>query len=131
MGKITTIQELKQSILELENKQTQQWENLKEDVIILVDDFKTINLIKNTIGEVFTSKELIQELVISSAGLIFGLLSKKYVPGKTSNIVRNIIEKLMQGVVMSLLAGNQKSIKLFISRIFDNLLYKKDVKTSN
>ena len=126
MGKITTTRELKASILELEQKQAGQWLLLKEEVGIVYENLKPINLIKNTLQELSSAEGLADNLVNSFAGVVTGLFTKKIVIGNSNNLFRNIFGGLVQAVVTNIIIRHPDMLKSMASRLIDRIFGKKD-----
>lgn len=95
MQKITTTEELKDAIRQLEEKKIAEKELLKEEFFLTRQKLKPTNLVRNTFGQIFTGPTLFRTLLITSASLTAGYFSKKYFRGLTSRILKKILRKIV------------------------------------
>ena len=85
MKKITSTEELRESILLLETKQAYEGALLKEQFKITYESLKPVNLIKNTLNELTQAPDIKADLMSTTMSLAAGYLSKKMAVGSTSN----------------------------------------------
>jgi hypothetical protein len=90
MKKITSVTELNNIILQLENRKVLQEQLLKEQFHAAYKSLKPINIIKSTIKEAFASLEIQNNIIDSAANLAAGFLSRKIVKDTPENNMKKI-----------------------------------------
>ncbi|HWY13341.1 MAG TPA: hypothetical protein VN026_18575 [Bacteroidia bacterium] len=107
MKKITNAIELKNAIHELEIKQVNEGIAIKEQLNVIKENLKPVNLIKNTFKETAGTSSLKDNMLTGVVGLVAGYLTKKVVFGSTINPIKKIAGTLLQIAV----AGSAPKIK--------------------
>lgn len=126
MGKITSITELRESILLLEIKQANEKILLKEQIKTTYECLKPANLIKNALNELTTAPDFKGDLFNTTLGLAAGYLSKKAVVGSTHNPLKQLLGAFLQMGVTSIVSKNTDGIKSAVTHLINNLFSKKD-----
>lgn len=129
MEKITSIQELKQAIYELEEEQTIKGLLLKDQFYLTYESLKPANLIKSTLKDVLSSPSLTEDILGAVIGLAGGFLSKKVVVGASGNLVRKLIGSLIQFGVGNVVAQHPDAIRSIGQFILSLFSRKKEVNT--
>lgn len=111
MKKISTQAELRESILFLESKQTNEKAELIEQFKVTYESMKPGNLIKSKVNSIIGSPNLKENLLNAALSLAAGYLSKKAIIGSTNNPLRQMFGTLLQVGVTSLVAKNTEGIK--------------------
>ena len=123
MQKITSVMELNYAIQILEAEQAEKAILLKEQFFLTYESLKPVNLIKNTLKEIFTAPNLIDNFLGTTVGLASGFLSKKLVVGASSNILRKLLGSFLDYGVTNVVAKHPEGIislgQLIFHRIFD------------
>jgi hypothetical protein len=88
--KITSANQLRNTILFLEEKKRQQKQALHDQLEITYESMKSINLIKSTLHSVLGIDEH-AALLPSLAGTIGSVVIKRIMPGNSANIVKRIL----------------------------------------
>ena len=127
MVKITSMTELRESILQLEIKQIEEQRLLKEQFVITYDRMKPVNLIKNSIKDLITSSDLKDNLFSTALGLAAGYLSKKAAVGSTHNPIKQILGAFLQLGVTNVVTKNSGEIKDVLLSLISSYLPKKEV----
>ncbi len=127
MVKITSMTELRESILQLEIKQIEEQRLLKEQFVITYDRMKPVNLIKNSIKDLITSSDLKDNLFSTALGLTAGYLSKKAAVGSTHNPIKQILGAFLQLGVTNVVTKNSGEIKDVLLSLISSYLPKKEV----
>ncbi len=107
MKKITNAIELKEAIQELEIKQVNEGIAIKEQLNVIKENIKPVNLIKNTFKEAAVSSSIKDNMLTGIIGLVAGYLTKKVVFGSTVNPIKKMAGTLLQIAV----AGSAPQIK--------------------
>jgi hypothetical protein len=127
MQKINSFLELRYAIQVLEVEQAEKAVLLKEQFYITYESLKPVNLIRNTLKEVFLSPNLIDNFVGTTVGMASGYLSKKIVVGASSNIIKKLFGSLLEYGVTNLVAQHPEGIKTMGQMIFKRIFGKKEV----
>jgi len=125
MGTINSAGELKSAIQTKQLKLALQGEMLKEQFCIILESFKPVNLIKNTLSEITSSPYLIDNMVGAVVGMAGGFISKKIAVGRSHNLVRKIMGSVLQFGVTNLVAQHQDILKSIADVLMHRLFHKK------
>jgi hypothetical protein len=126
MQNITCAADLKNAIQSLEAEKAMSEQQLKNQFNQIKENFKPVNLIRNTINELTTEPTLIDKLISTTMGLAGGYLSKKKVVGTSHKLIRKIFGSLMEFGVTTLVAQNPETIKS-ITHFVVNMFRKKEI----
>jgi hypothetical protein len=125
MEKITSQEELRESIILLEIKQASQKKLLKEQFMITYESVKPVNLIKNKFNDIVSSPNLKENLLNAALSLAAGYLSKKVIIGSTQNPLKQLFGTLLQVGVTGIVSKNSDGIKSTAMDIIGKILRKK------
>ncbi|MDP3557624.1 MAG: hypothetical protein Q8T03_09635 [Bacteroidota bacterium] len=126
MDKITSTNQLREKIQQLEIKQVSEGILLKEQFKVTYESLKPVNIIKNKISELVTSSDLTGNVLDGILGLTAGYLTKKATVGSSHNPLKKILGSLLQMGVTSIVTKNTGGIKAVVSTLIGALLKKKD-----
>ena len=127
MENITTAAELKIEIQLLEVEQAIDARNLKDQFYITYESLKPVNLFRNTLYEVISTPNLVDNILSTAAGLVTGYLSKKIVIGASGNILRKLFGSVMQLGVTNIVTQHPDTVKSIGQYIIQNILHKKRI----
>ena len=127
MENITTAAELKNAIQLLEVEQAIDARNLKDQFYITYESLKPVNLFRNTLFEVISTPNLVDNILGTAAGLVTGYLSKKIVIGASGNILRKLFGSVMQLGVTNIVTQHPDTVKSIGQYIIQNILHKKRI----
>lgn len=113
--------DLKAAIAELEHRKLKEKQELVSDFHELTESLKPINLIKSTYHNVKESPGITGNLLRAGVGLGVGMLSKKFLLGKSTGIIKNLLGSAIKMGVAGLVAKNTSNVKLTGTRFFKNL----------
>ena len=125
METITNLSELRKAISQLEIKQKEEGQILKEQCKITYESLKPVNLIKNTLKNLVTP-DLKEDLLSSTLSLAAGYISKKSIIGSSNNPLKQLLGTVLQMGVTSLVSKNTDSIKSMVTNIISSFLKKKE-----
>ena len=125
MKKITSIVELRESILLLEIKQANEGRLLKEQFKTTYESLRPVNLIKNKFNELTTSPDFKGKLLNATLSLAAGYLSRKVVVGATHNPLKQLLGTLLQMGVTGIVSKNADGIKSTAMDLISHFLNKK------
>ena len=110
MQKITSVTDLKDAIRQLEAKQADDKQKLREELHFTLERLKPVNMIKSGINDVF-SPVFINDIFGTVLGNTAGFVSKKVLIGATRNPIRKLFGTIIQTAISSLLAKHSDVIK--------------------
>lgn len=125
MKKITSLVELKESILLLETQQAYEGRLLKEEFQTTYQNLRPVNLIKNKFDEIINAPNLKDNILDTVISLTAGYLSKKVIFGGTHNPLKQIVGTLLQMGVTGIVAKNTDGIKSKGMQLIQHFLNKK------
>jgi hypothetical protein len=126
MEKITSVAELRQTILKVEAEQALKGQILKEQVNLTIEVLRPASLLKRVIETLGSNPSLANEFLGTSVGLASGFLSRKLVVGKSRNLFRNILGTLIQYGVTSFIARNSEVVKAIGQHIIHSMFVSKE-----
>jgi hypothetical protein len=129
MENITTSAELKKAIQVLEVDQYVQGQELKAQLLIIVDSFKPINILKNSVKDIVSSPFLVDNLIGSAVSMATGYFSKKLLVGVSGKIIRKFLGPLFNYGVKKVVAHSPISIKSIGQSILQRFTNKKQTTT--
>lgn len=102
---------LDETILVLQEKRANELGVLKEHLQDTYTGFKPINLIKNTLKEIFVSSELKSNIISNAVGLGTGLMVKRLVVGRSHNLVKRFFGTVLLYAVANVVSKHTGDIK--------------------
>jgi hypothetical protein len=127
MVKISSMTELRESIVQLEIKQIEDQRLLKEQFMVTYERMKPVNMIKNSLKDLITSSDLKDNLFSTSLGLAAGYLSKKAAVGSTHNPIKQILGAFLQLGVTNVVTKHSGEIKSLLVSLIHNYLSKREL----
>jgi hypothetical protein len=127
MQNIKSSADLKKAIQSLEIEQAFSEQLLKEQFLLTYESLKPLNIIKNTLKDMVSSTNLIDNTLGASAGIAAGYLTRKVVVGTSGNIVRKLIGSMLQFGVTNFVSQHPDAIKSFSRFIFQHISSKKEL----
>ncbi len=127
MTPITTSEELKTAIRNLELQQASELISLKEQYYQTRESFTLVNLLKSKFKEVAGDPDLKTDAINAAIGFTSGILARKLMIGKTINPFKKLLGIAVEMVVATKVAKNADGLKSAGSSIFNLLFKKKEV----
>ncbi len=127
MNSITTSEELKAAIQQLELQQADELILLKEQYYKTKEGFKLTNLIKSKFKETISDPGLKTDAINAAIGFTSGILARKLMIGKTINPFKKLLGIAVEMLVAGSVTKNADGIKSAGSSIFNILFRKKEV----
>lgn len=115
---------LKERILVLEAKQANEYLLLKEQLAFTYESLKPSNIIKNSLHDLLSSRELHKDLTEAIIGIAARFISKKIDVATTTppaGTLRQVLGVVLQVAVTSLLAKYSDQIKSTVSYLISML----------
>lgn len=125
MRKPSATIELRNSILLLELKQSEDAFLLKKEILKTYENLKPVNLIKNAFNKFVEAPDFKTNLLNATLSLASGYLAKKITIGSTHNPIKQLLGTVLQMGVTSLVSKNSSDIKSTIANLFTKFLHKK------
>lgn len=122
MQRISTDIELKLALDLLQEKSNWNKHNIKEELNLLIDDLKPINIIKQTLSDLVSSLEVKQSLGDLIIGATTGVIAKNIFIGETHNPVSKISGMLIEMIVAKNVTNNAEQIKSIGTSIWNKLI---------
>ena len=125
MQNITSSVELKNAIQILEIEQAVNGQLLKEQLYQTCESLKPANILKNTLKDITSSPNLIDNILGTAIGLVTGYFSRKIVIGTSGNIFRKLFGSIVQVGVTDVVSQHPDAIKSFAQFIVQRIFRKK------
>ncbi|MES2286481.1 MAG: hypothetical protein V4547_12395 [Bacteroidota bacterium] len=122
MKNITSIDELRESILLLELKQANDWCLLKEEFHTTYESLKPMNMIKNTFKDMASTPNLKTDVVNSLIGLATGFIAKKVFLGNSHNPLTKLLGIVLEIAVANKVSKNADGIRSIGSTILKKII---------
>jgi hypothetical protein len=100
---------------------------LKEELMIVYERMKPANVFKNSIKDLISSSDLINNLFNTSMGLAAGYLTKKAAVGSSHNPLKQIMGAFLQLGVSNVVTKNAGGIKSVAVGLVRNYLSRRKV----
>ena len=108
---ITNVTQLKEAIALLQSEELQKKNILVDQFRITYESLKPANLIKGAFNSVINTPDIADHLIGSSLGLGAGIISKKILVGKSSNIFKRFLGTIIEITVAGAITKNSEGIK--------------------
>ena len=128
MKKITSVIELRETILLLEIKLENERQLLKSQFEITYENLRPVNLIKSAFSELVTTPDLKGNILNAVISLAVGYLSKKVMVGSTHNPIKQLLGTLLQVGVTEFASKNTDGIKSIGQYLIKSIFNKKEAR---
>lgn len=129
MENITTSAGLKNAIQRLEYRQIENGQRLEEDFFVVIERLKPANLIRNAMGNIVATPNLVDNIIGGALGLVSGYLTKKLAIGGSGNIIKKLLGTILQFGVTSVVATHPRTITAIGQFLFKKIIRKKEQNT--
>jgi hypothetical protein len=126
MQNITTVTGLKDAIKALETEQIEKGRLLKEELVITYESLKPVNILTNTLKELFTTSHLMENISGTTLGMVTGYLIKKLFIRESPSKIRVILGSVFQLGISKLIAQKAEYIRAIGQVIFQHLFSKSE-----
>jgi len=130
MAKINEAALLKELIKAKESELAEKGKALKEHFHATYDSLKPMNLLKNSVKEIFRSPDVKDNLVDSGIGMATGFLAKTLVTGLSHNPLHKLVGMAVQAGITAVVSKNPDGIKSVASKIYKRFFNKKNKENS-
>jgi hypothetical protein len=111
MQKITSSEELRAAILELELAHREEGASLKDEFHVVYQELQPINIIKNTVRQAVHSRDLKDDLINASLGMAVGYVSKSLFEGESHSPARKLMGTALMFGVSNVVTNNPEFVK--------------------
>lgn len=118
MQKISSVEGLRNAIQLLEAEQNIKGVLLKKQVLITYESLRPVNLIKNTLKDLFSTSFQGENISGIAAGLTGGYLLKKLFVGRSGNPFKKLLGSIIQFGLTNIIAQNSQLIRSFADSVF-------------
>lgn len=125
MKNITSLVELKESIILLEIQQSHEGQLVKEQFKTTYQNLRPANLIKNTFKDLVSAPDFKGNLVDTALSVAAGYISKKVMIGSTINPIKQLLGTILQIGVTGIVSKNTDGIKSTAMNIVQHFINKK------
>ena len=126
MKKLTASDKLKMEIEFLKGEQADKLQKLKEDFNTAYEHLRPVNLVKNTLKEIISSPNLVNNIIGTTLGLTTGFFLKRLVMGASVNKFSKLLGTVLQFGITNVVAKNTSAIHSFGRNIFQHIFHKKE-----
>lgn len=119
MEKSDLLRELQQKIIEMESAHKQEGIQLRQHFRDVVDGFRPIKIIKETLNSVAGSGKIKDSIATIIIGASAGFLSKKLIESGSKSIFKKLLGTMVMFGVTSLISKNSETIKKWGSDFFN------------
>jgi hypothetical protein len=109
------------AITELEEKQFEEEQVLRQQLRLIAENIRPINLIKNTLREAADSQDLKNDLLKTVVGITAGFLTKVVLESVTDNPAKKVVGATVIYGAANILVNNPDALKA-TGRAFFNML---------
>jgi hypothetical protein len=118
MQKISSVEGLRNAIQLLEAEQNIKGELLKKQVMITYESLRPVNLLKNTLKDLFSTSFRDENISGIAAGITGGYLLKKLFVGRSGNPFKRLLGSIIQFGLTNIIAQNSQVIRSFAEGVF-------------
>lgn len=112
---ITSMEQLFAQVRQLELLENEQTALLKAQALTVLEGFKPTSILKSTIAEIASSKDLTAGAVNISLGMGAGWLVKKIIQANSKNVFLKLTGLVLQTITTGLVTSKMPSIRQKIS----------------
>lgn len=95
MQKIKSVAELKDAIIQLEDKQVSDLLLLKDQIAIVRESLAPANLIRRVFKEVFATSNIVKTILSAAIGLTTGYLTRRYFTGAAGTFLKKLLYRFL------------------------------------
>jgi len=112
--RISNSTDLNEAIHLLEDELIQQKQLIIDQVNVIYENFKPVNVVRDVFREVVSSEEFRSNVLTAAIGISTGYVTKKLVVGKSSNLLKALGGNLLQYGIANLILHPSRIMKSVI-----------------
>jgi hypothetical protein len=124
MENIRSADDLRDAILQLENRQVLQEQLLKEQFHLVYKSFTPVNIIKSTLREAISSREVQDDIIEYAANLTADFISTQFIKGSSDNYWKKYLRQLLHYGITTIITLNSDTIRSFGESLLNNFFRK-------
>jgi hypothetical protein len=124
MNNIRSTSDLREAILQLENRQVLQEQLLKEQFHFVYKSLTPVNIIKNTLREAISSHEVQDDIIEYAANLAADFISNQFIKGASDNYWKKYLRQLLHYGIKTIITLNSDTIRSFGESLLEKFLEK-------
>jgi hypothetical protein len=124
---INTSKELKDAIKLLEDRQSIQGAELKEQFFEIIESIRPVNLIRSTFSRLRSSPDLMGGMLSTTVGLAAGYLSNKTLVGSSANLFKKLLGTVLQFGITTMIVKNPEAVKTLGQTLLHRIFNKKKI----
>jgi hypothetical protein len=126
MQNITSVAALKNAIQELETERKVKEQLLREQFYLTYESLKPVNILRNTLKNLFSSENLLENISGNAIGSISGFILKSIFVGKSATKLKKLVGAILQFGIAKVISQNSDQIKKIGLAVLQNFLNKKE-----
>jgi hypothetical protein len=130
-NRITSVAALKSAIRVLEVEQVAKETELKEQFYLTYESLKPVNILRNTIKELFSSSSRNEDFSGTAVGAAGGYLVKKLLVGSSGSLLRKLIGTALQIGMTNFASHKSETIKLIGQSLLQRIFRRKNRRSDN
>lgn len=111
MQGINSATDLRDAILQLENRQAEEGKMLREQFHFTYNSIRPINLLRSTFEQATASPEIKDTILNSTVGLTAGYLSKLFFEGASKSPLKKLLGTILMFSIKNIVAKNPRIVK--------------------
>ena len=127
MQNINTVAELNDAIHLLENTQIVQAQLIKDKISLIIEKLRPVNLIKSFFETVTSSPNILSSIIRLASAVATIYFSRKLFIGSSIHPVRNLMGRIIQTGMASIITKNGFNLGGTAFRVIKNIFGKKQV----
>ncbi len=129
MDNIRTSEDLKNALLLVEAEHEIKLQLLKDEIFVIYESLKPMNLLKKSIKDVIASPDIADDILNAASGFISEFISKRIIIGDSDNPLRKILGASVQFAIINFFVQNSEAIKNIGHFVISKFFQGKDIKT--
>jgi hypothetical protein len=126
MQNITSVAALKNAIQELETERKVKEQLLREQFYLTYESLKPVNILRNTLKNLFSSENLLENISGNAIGSISGFILKSIFVGKSATKLKKLVGAILQFGIAKVISQNSDQIKKIRLAVLQNFFNKKE-----
>lgn len=126
MQNITSVTALRIAIQELETERKVKEQLLREQFYLTYESLKPVNILRNTLKNLFSSENLLENISGNAIGSFSGFILKRIFVGKSATRLKKLVGAILQFGIAKVISQNSDQIKKLGVAVLQNFFNKKE-----
>ena len=123
---IKNSEDIKKVIVLIEDEVEEQKKLLMDQINILYDNFRPVNVVKDVFREVVTSKDFRSNILTATMGISTGYVTKRLLFRKDNNLLKALTGNLLQYGIANMIVNPSRVLKTIFLPILELFSSKKE-----